>query len=672
MPGMDFATRNSISSSGFHVRDHLMRLSFLFTFIQLHFKLEEPAKNLIIQAKKDCEVYELIPHETFNQDFPISFVQEYVHWLQLSPPPPDADIREIEFRSMQTKWSPSTANWRLKFSETQRMSTMEQGNTLLIDIRSPTFEMISTRLKPLENPGHIHVATTATDGFNFLASLPRYKLSFFLNRSHQLESTNFREMIVDADQFTGTMVGLTSQLVLTQKKTANPYLIPTRSAIIPFGPIRPEESFSIHHVATRVEVLENSPLVRYFKYDIDMDLGRLIGTSLLSDFYKIHLHASTAYPMPDPLTGRTGTEEALSELNSARCLSFQTLTTEERDILCNIAGLAPAQERHDHHVQSIDWHMVGPLAQHWGFRTLVQTVLQFHERLGIFSKDKTPPHVLRYDHHLHERLARRNYHLYAAEYAFFEPTPSHDARYHPCLGQNGQGSRAPSLSAIQLSANVSALVRQWPQRLSTVSDLWERLNSFGGTLSLAKSPYPSLSFSKEFLKPSLADIWLSLYDRCRESSEQEGKRYQLMFTLATFAYQSPDTHKLLPTILAFASIPAFCTIDHPGRSSYDLGLGIAPDETRLLGLLTRSAVPLAHSPSNNLRYRCNETESAFRRRREEDYVYAYTLQAQSFVEDMATWWVEGPFEEPFEWQYNLSLINLSHQLKGEINELFHN
>jgi len=402
---------------------------FLLTFIQLHFKLEEPGMNLIIRAKQDCEVYELIPHETFDQDFPISFVQEYVHWLQLSSPPQDADIREIEFRPMRTKWSPSTANWRLKFSKTPQISIMEQGNTLLIDIRSRTFNMILTRLKPLESPDHIHITTTASDGVSLLASLPRYKLSFFLNRSYELESTNFREMIVDANQFTGTMVGLTSQLVLTQEKTANSCLIPIRSAIIPFGLIHTQESLSTHHVTTCVEVPNSSSSVRYFKYDIDTDLGRLIGTTLLSDLFKIYLHASTAYPMPDPLTGRTGTEEALSELNSARCLSFQALAADEHDILCNIAGLVPAHKQHEHHVQSLNWHRVGPLAQHWGFRILVETIVQFDKRLGIFSNDKTPLRVPDYDRHLHERLACRNYHLYAAEYAFFDPTPSHDARY---------------------------------------------------------------------------------------------------------------------------------------------------------------------------------------------------------------------------------------------------
>jgi len=643
----------------------------LLTFIQLHFKLE-PGKNLIIQAKQDCEVYELIPHETFDQDFPIPFVQEYVHWLQLSPPPPDADIREIEFRPMQTKWSPKPANWRLKFSETQRMSTMEQGNKLLIDIRSQTFNMISTRLKPLESPGYVHIDMTANDGVRLLAFLPRYKLSFFLNRSYQLESSNFREMIIDTDQFTGTMVGLTSQLVLTQEETANSCLIPSRSVIIPFGPIHPEESLSTHHVATHVEVANSSPSVRYFKYDIDTDLGRLIGTSLLSHLFKVYLHASTAYPMPDPVIGRTGTEEALSELNSARCLSFQTLATKEYDILCNIAGLVPAQEQHYHHVQSLNWHGIGPLAQHWGFRTLVQTVLQFHAQLGIFSKDKTPLRVPDYDRHLHERLACRNYHLYAAEYAFFEPTPSHDAIYSRCPDPNGQASRAPSLSAIQLAANVSALVQRWPQRLSTVSDLWERMKSFGETLSLAGSPHPSLSFSTKFLKPSLADIWLSLYDRCRGSSEQEGKRYQLIFTLAAFAYQSPDTHKLLPTILAFATVPVFRTIDHPGRNSYDLGLGIAPDETQLLKLLTRGAIPLADSPSANSRRLFNETESVFQRRREENHLAAYTLQATNFVRDIATQWLEEPSEEPIWTSCDLSLISLSYDLKRNINELFHN
>jgi len=195
---------------------------------------------------------------------------------------------------------------------------------------------------------------------------------------------------------------------------------------------------------------------------------------------------------------------------------------------------------------------------------------------------------------------------------------------------------------------------------------------FGTTLSLAKIRDPSLSFSTETLKPSLADMWLFLYDRCRGSGEQEGKIYQLMFTLAAFAYQSPNTHELLPTILAFATIPAFCTIDHPGRNSYDLGLGIAPNEGRLLELLTRHAVPLAQSPSNNLTHSSNETLYEFRRRRDVHHVAAYTLQARRFVSNIASRWLKAPSEEPIWTSCDLSLISLSHDLKRNINELFHN
>jgi hypothetical protein len=107
-------------------------------------------------------------------------------------------------------------NWRLVFSSSTKMHC---GNIFLVDLGSPTLEMVSSKLASLEVPKHNHVTTIITPTGsepNLLASFTRFKLSFYLNTSGEMESTNFPDMVIDSDQSTGTMIGLESQLVLRQ------------------------------------------------------------------------------------------------------------------------------------------------------------------------------------------------------------------------------------------------------------------------------------------------------------------------------------------------------------------------------------------------------------------------------------------------------------------------
>ena len=79
---------------------------------------------------------------------------------------------------------------------------MHCGNVFLVDVRSPTFKMVSSKLASLEVSKHIHVTTTITSTSsepNLLASLARFKLSFYLNTSGEMESMNFRDMVIDSD-----------------------------------------------------------------------------------------------------------------------------------------------------------------------------------------------------------------------------------------------------------------------------------------------------------------------------------------------------------------------------------------------------------------------------------------------------------------------------------------
>jgi len=258
-------------------------------------------------------------------DLPTLFVENYAHWLDL-PDSQDQSNCEIELRPLESLWESSPQNWRIHFSIAHHSEMRKESSILLLDIYKPTFSMISTRLKPLERGEYLTV-TCSPEGRSLSVDLPRYMLSFLLNGEGQLESENLPGMVIDSNQSTGTMFGLSSQLVLRPKESLAMELPRSRRVIIPYGDVHFEPKGD--HVG--VEVLTGSQdRVQYQEYKIDTDLGCLVGNvSLVSKLYKVYLHAVSSYCLPDPLTARTGTEEALSELGSASCLSFQTLGSDE-------------------------------------------------------------------------------------------------------------------------------------------------------------------------------------------------------------------------------------------------------------------------------------------------------------------------------------------------------
>ena len=306
--------------------------------------------------------------------------------------------------------------------------------------------MVSSKLASLEVPKHIHVTTVITSTTsepNLLVSLARFKLSFYLNTSGEMESVNFRNMVIDSDQSTGTMIGLESQLVLSQKDP-NVDLFRARSVIIPFGDVKSDMWPKV-----MIRISEEQSLVRYFKYDIDTILRSLVSVTFLADLYKIYLHAITSHPCPDPLTGRTGTEEALTSLLSAKCLSFQTLEIEEQELLYKIAELSPKRMWYPQHLrimQSTNWGRTGPLGQHDDFHRLVHAILKFNDSLEIFKKDSKycAGELPTRDDHLQQRSASRNYNLFASDYAGHIPTPSDDNNYPPANRVASHRSSTPS------------------------------------------------------------------------------------------------------------------------------------------------------------------------------------------------------------------------------------
>lgn len=175
--------------------------------------------ELIIWAKRLEQIYELLPIQALDGDFPHAFVQDYAHWLELK-------TGLVEWRPLDYAWTQTQQNWQMR-PHKNNMSMLSRGSSTLVDSHTPTAEAVSAVLSPLEQANHMHIIFNSRTQM-LEVQLPRLKLEFFLeNGSSQLESKQFRGMCVDTKQSFGALTGLVNKLVIRGKMDSS------RSVIIP-------------------------------------------------------------------------------------------------------------------------------------------------------------------------------------------------------------------------------------------------------------------------------------------------------------------------------------------------------------------------------------------------------------------------------------------------------
>jgi hypothetical protein len=281
----------------------------------------------------------------------------------------------------------------------------------LIDIRSRTFSVVSGLLSPLESPEHIIVTHTISSLEVFL---PRLRLSFFVNKSGELECGSLPGYIIDTNQSCGTLFGLENKLVLSPCPSDYEEPLPQRRVIIPQGDI----SFCIDGDFAKVSINTNPVQhVLWHEYTVDTNLRCLISNlSLSSKLYQCYLHALTSHCLPDPLLGHSGTEEALYILRSAACQSFQRLNDHERNQLKLISNLSPrifsSINKLWRGTVTVEWNDLPALTQRHDFFRSVCAILHHGRTLealyGPLDILKTPNR----NHILLARAASRNQSYY--------------------------------------------------------------------------------------------------------------------------------------------------------------------------------------------------------------------------------------------------------------------
>ena len=561
-----------------------------------------------MQARKpgDLQILQLIPRSILLDDFPIELIDNYVHWL-------DLNTGELEFRPARSLWTPETSNWRLYIdtpgvhprSMLQKKPGQRISSRQLIDIRSSTFGAVSSLLSRVESPNHITVTYVAAQALE--VSLPRYRLSFFVNTNWELECRSMPGYVIDETQTCGTMFGLTNKLILRPNTIGSEGSILPRRVIIPQGVISFRKNEDFTDVSINIDAEQH---VRWHEYTIDTTLGCLTSnTSLSSKLYQCYLHALTSHCLPDPLLGQTGTEEALHILQSTFCRSFQRLDDHDAKLLGLIGKLTPDRAYYPPHLLSmamVKWNDLPALSQHHDFFRIVCSLFDHARALEVLYDPPTVFNTPYRNQSLLRRAASRNKSYYPADLQISEqPSSPEDVIYRSRdLSDLGDAEHV----AFQTSWSI------WNARPSLDSkspDLWDVMNSWG---SLGPSDGEvSLRYGRYWLEFDIARDWFIIYDLCREAVKQEGQnsKIKLCFSLSAAAYSKSKYSDFVPFLVIFSVDERCCDLNSPPRYSYTLSDGLAPTLAHLKTLVFQSALPIQFTPAHSLQVKMKKKKAEY-------------------------------------------------------------
>ena len=502
-----------------------------------------------------------------------------------------------------------------------------------IDPRSNTFRVVSRLLSPLESPEYIVMHTAET----LEVSLPRLRLSFFVNKNWELECRSIPGYVIDKNQSCGTMFGLKQKLVLCPNPTRSEDPLPPRRLIIREGEIYYRKMRDRDFTEVWMHLHDYAPSVRWHEYTIDADLGRLTSNaSLQSKLYQCYLHALTSHCLPDPLLGRTGTEEALCILRSAACRSFQKLEANEARLLQLIGQLSPVRgwfySSRQGSVARVNWPCLPALSQHHDFvRTAHSLFNHARELEAVYNSLRWQPPFFCgdvYQYHIQlllDRAAYRNNSYYPSDLQTSEQLSS--------LGDVEYRSRDVSDPRISQSEHV-AFRTSWsiwnaqPSLDHTLPELWDLMSSWGSLSPAGRGI--SLRYSRYWLKFNVERDWFTIYNLCRKSEDQNDRnlRIKLSFSLSAAAYGQTKCSDIVPFLIIFALDKRCHNLRPPPNLSYTPSDGLVPELDPLRDLLFKSAFPISLTPVHSSKVEGTEVQDEELERKEE---YDAAIREESLV-----------------------------------------
>lgn len=539
----------------------------------------------------------------------------------------------------------------------------------LVDPHSPTARMLSSQLEALEYSDEILITLL---GGAATVDLPRLRLAFQL-KGHLLQSKNLPGFCIDRHQSTGTMLGLKNQLVL---RPVDSFSTEMRRVLIPHGIVYVQKGSD--HVSVEIRTDRSIKQTKYHEYLVDTDLGYLqTNASLTSRLYKVYLHAVTSGRLPDPLTGRTGTEEALLEYSSASCITFLELQPTDRELLRVINAISPTRTFYPKHLQAMQtvvWDLnLPPLSQHSAFPRITNSIREYAQKLALFdplqtmnsadslSSDESSPLLMKKAEHREALFHSPDLHAVS-------DLSSQDS-FHTLR------SITPALSVSRKSQEISL---SFTHRLLAANaefpDLYSLFKQWNPIFSSSSTTNIDISYSNNWLSPQFGEVYLSMLDVLRK--QRTGETYRCLFTFSAMGYHSPMYTNLIPTFLAFGTnshflSPAFSLPKLSSQCSvYDFAYGLAPEPENLRQLAYSAAHSMkkASWDANDLLKDEDESGWAFSQRVNKSYEDQRNRLVSQIAQHYMSQWpcstVHAPSNDPiFARLFNMHNLHSSMQTR---------
>ncbi|GKU06108.1 unnamed protein product [Fusarium langsethiae] len=341
--------------------------------------------RVVIQAFYRNSLLEYVPRAIFmgsgGCDLPTDLVDSCVHWLNLR-------TGELEMRRKPWIWKTKPSTWIL--DTRNRVAIHKQGKggmhkkpslgTKLVEPKSKIGQQITSIFRHFEDVDKLTIYQPLGGG-SLSVEMKRLEIRFSVNRRGLLQCYQLASE-VDPNQDAGTLYGLSSQIIL--RNVINPE---RRTVLIPIGEISWQRR--TFHVDTRIV---NQGV--YASFSIDTVLGRLdCHPEPLLLYLKAAIHALTSFPLPDPLTLRTGTEEARHCLSAARSQPWSPLHDFPRRVLSVLKSLSPKRSYYPPGIdlyQKVEWDdNLTMWIQHEEFTIPVDSILLQSQQLEIVSDKNT-------------------------------------------------------------------------------------------------------------------------------------------------------------------------------------------------------------------------------------------------------------------------------------------
>ncbi|KAK3305905.1 uncharacterized protein B0T15DRAFT_556437 [Chaetomium strumarium] len=613
--------------------------------IQAVLQLDDDDDAAETDSRKECE---FIPSSKLGIDVPASFKRDYSHWLDLA-------TQTIEFRSASEPWASSPKSWFLVQEGERRV--LSRDGRYLIDPHSSTGEA-------LEN---VDIVFHSADSM-VAVDLPRFSLSFTLGegKSH-ITSKHYSGMGIDECQSIGALVGLQSKLVLREEGVPA-CSTPRRIVLVPRG--RLSWNKTADHVSVSVATSELLR-VKHDAFTVGSMLGRISSMGALSGkFYLCLLHAVTSHCLPDPLTCRTGTEEALRILSSASVRSFQQLDVESYNLLREIASISPQRIYYPKELKSMEqvmWSDSLPvLSQAEAFFPMVDSIVQHAEDCKRLQQNTnresanlpSTSSFVPFDHSsssplLVRRAKIRNAMFRVSEFGAEDHTTELDRPY-PGRHGHGHGRGTQQGEKLERTRLVTRCI------MSGRANLVERPSDDGlrqAILGIAGTTFRGygfvgvdITFKLDYLQPhshsqSLAGLWFGLHrDILREPN-----KYKIAFFLSALMYAEEASWDVVQALMAFATDRCrfHAKVTPPTEEHFNLAYTKSTMPWRAKEIIESCLKGFQQCPEANMPRLSHEGESTAATRRREAWKARSTQLASMFASELegqwrCNWWKSPP------------------------------